>query len=203
MQAKQAPSGIEHFNKRVRTYVNGDPNPPPRRMYEVITKMEDELPAYPGTWVVSTDSLPQGTKVIYDNAPAASPLRGDVSPAFSAPYCTATDPSGGLNKALPIKVEPGDCPEAAKRGLVCTCGHVIILGWTWEHAHENTWDHSLIFADEMARIACKPGAAPPAVPPMPTAPPARKMSGKEALEIGCRYEQSILRLLFRVHVQTV
>lgn len=89
-----------------------------------------------------------------------------------------------------FQVEPGDCVAAKEKGIKCTCGHVIILGWVWNKAVENTWDHSLIYADDMARKVCKPrqgprsGKAPALLPP--PAEPRRKMTAKEAIDLVCK-----------------
>eukprot|EP00293_Proteomonas_sulcata_P005618 CAMPEP_0184329944 /NCGR_PEP_ID=MMETSP1049-20130417/144414_1 /TAXON_ID=77928 /ORGANISM="Proteomonas sulcata, Strain CCMP704" /LENGTH=280 /DNA_ID=CAMNT_0026652335 /DNA_START=192 /DNA_END=1034 /DNA_ORIENTATION=+ len=67
-------------------------------------------------------------------------------------------------------------------GIICNCGNIIVLGFTWPEAPQNIWEHSLIKLEEAALNGCKAGQEmePEPMPAIPAPPPYKPQTPEEA-----------------------
>ena len=146
------------FRKVVHAFKLGDSNPP-KEFVEFLTDLPEVLPDYEGMLAVDVASLPPASTVLYNNFPH-EPLG---SPAVILKYCEGADHVGKLNGGLPMKIAPGDCDAVLREyNVICTCGEILVVGWTWPGATRNVWEHSLVALDAKALDACEPPAEEPA-----------------------------------------
>jgi len=139
------------FRKKVHAFELGEANPS-KEFVAFVSELPEVLPDYEGMLAVNVASLPPSSTVLYNNYP-----RDPVgSPAVILKYCEGTDELGKLNGGLPMKIQPADCAAVLEEyNVICTCGEILIIGWTWPGADKNVWEHSLVSLDAKAVDSCE------------------------------------------------